>query len=65
MIRSGHHQPTDTQGSTMSSADHIEAAIAAIIASGNRELLDAAAWLSERLPARRQRKAIRAIVAAI
>jgi hypothetical protein len=49
----------------MKSADHIEAAIAAIIASGNRELLDAAAWLSERLPARRQRKAIRAIVAAI
>jgi hypothetical protein len=49
----------------MKSADHIEAAIAAIIASGSRELLDTAAWLSERLPARRQCRAIKAIIAAI
>jgi phosphoenolpyruvate carboxylase len=43
----------------------IEAAITALIASRDRALLDTAAWLSERLPQRRQRKALKAIVAAI
>jgi hypothetical protein len=45
--------------------DKIEAAIRNLIESGDRALLDHAAWLSERLPARRQRRMLKAIVAAI
>jgi hypothetical protein len=48
--------------STMKSADHIEAAINELIAA---RLFDEAAWLSQKLPARRQRRMIRALVAAI
>jgi hypothetical protein len=49
----------------LTSADHIESAIASLIKSGKRGMLDHAAWLAERLPARRQRKALRLIAAAI
>ena len=55
----------NTRTAAKSAADHIEDAIMVLIASGNRALLDNAAWLSESLPSRRQRKMLRAIVAAI
>ena len=48
-----------------SAHDHIEHAIASLIASGKRGLLDHASWLAEQLPARRQRRAFKLIVAAI
>jgi hypothetical protein len=49
----------------ISANDHIEAAIASLIKSGQRGMLDHAAWLAEKLPERRARKALRMIVAAI
>jgi hypothetical protein len=42
--------------------DHIETAIAALIEA---RMFDEAAWLSQKLPARRQRRMIKALVAAI
>jgi hypothetical protein len=44
---------------------HIEAAIQAIIDSGDKSLLDVAAWLAERLPESRQRRSLKKIVKAI
>jgi hypothetical protein len=42
--------------------DAVETAISALIAA---RLFDEAAWLSQKLPARRQRRMIKALVAAI
>jgi hypothetical protein len=43
----------------------IENAIAELIASGDKRLLDMAAFLAEQLPKGRQRRALRKIVRAI